>query len=236
MQQMRIYATNKLPSILEVVGYRIGRNKQDIYFNTKPRVSLESYLMNAGNKKIGRTQRLIIAYGVARAMELLHSHNVVHRNLKPSVILLDENFRPYVSEFYYARQKDAEHKYALAETTVEFMAPEFIADYKSNQDSFKIDVYTFGVTLLWMLKRRSPYGGASTEKIRSDALKGERPKISEKIDECWRDLISRCWMQDPEERPTFREIRELLESPVFVNERVKVKLFTKYQSLFKEGE
>lgn len=45
------------------------------------------------------TKKLIILYGVASGMEYLHYHSILHRNLKPQNILLDDSFHPKISGF-----------------------------------------------------------------------------------------------------------------------------------------
>lgn len=100
MQQVRIYATNKCPSILNMIGYSIRKKKQYLYVENKGNGTLENIIDNPKKYKINQTQKLIIAYGVASALESLHKNSIIHRNVNPSNISLDSDFHPYLSNFF----------------------------------------------------------------------------------------------------------------------------------------
>lgn len=116
-------------------------------------------------------------------------------------IYLDSKFYPYLSEFYYAKQIDVKYPYVLIDSTPGFMAPKFIEDYKSNQNSFSLDVFAFGMTLFILITEKNPFA-----------------QFPQNIKENWIKLINQCWNQNPEARPSFLEICGVLESKVFVNE------------------
>ena len=48
-------------------------------------------------EELDETRKLIISYGIARALEFLHKKNIIHRNLNPSNIFFDQDFIPYLS-------------------------------------------------------------------------------------------------------------------------------------------
>lgn len=229
MNEMRIYLTNRMPSILNIVGYHIGKRNQDIFIENKGNISLEICLNQI---RFNLTNKLIIAYGVARAMKFLHMNNIVHRNLKPAVIMLDNKFHPYVSEFYFAKQIDTKSSFLLKESTPEFMAPEFINDFKSNQNSFKIDVYSYGITLFMLLTQINPFLLTAPADILTNTIKGKRPKFPSNFNENWKKLISDCWNENPTKRPSFEDICEKLESTEFVNASINILEFKKYKNLF----
>lgn len=232
IQQLTIYATNTFPSILKVIGRNISKKRQDLIVEYKENGSLESFLKKSNRSSMSPTDKLIIAYGVARAMEFLHSHKIVHRNLKPVNIMLDKKLHPFLSEFYYAKQTQTNLPYCLQEMTAEFMPPEFFSDYKSNQNSFKVDVYSFGVTLFILLNEMNPYADMSLADIITGIQSGLRPVFAESVGKNWRDLINRCWNQDPKKRPSFSEIRNILESKSFLNRSIAHKTFNAYKNHF----
>lgn len=203
MQQIRIYATNKCPSILNMIGYSIRKKKQYLFVENKGNGTLRSFINNPKHFKINQTQKLIIAYGVASALESLHKNNIIHRNVNLSNISLDKDLHPYLSNFYFAVQIDTKLPYVVTETTPEFMSPEFIQDSKSNQLSFKLDVYSYGIVLFMLITENNPFKGLSKKKIFSNALKGKRPNISHTVNKEWKELIIQCWDQNPTNRPTF---------------------------------
>ena len=230
IQQVRIYATNKFPSILNIIGYNIHKKKQLLFVETKEKGSLETVINS--HKKIGNTNKLIIAYGVARALESLHKNDIVHRNLKPANIMIDSHFYPYLSDFYYSKQINDNLHYSVKETTPEFMAPEFFKDYKTNQNSFMVDVYSLGVTLFILISESNPFASKNPADIFADKLSGKRPEFQSDFPQNWRELIESCWAQDPQKRPSMRDICKILESKKFIDESIDANKFDEYKKQF----
>ena len=57
-------------------------------------------------------------------------------------------------------------------------------------------------------------------------LKGGRPKFNTEIPESYKNLIERCWNQDPNKRPTFKQItQELREDPGFITSSINAKKY-----------
>lgn len=110
-QQIIFYSTNCYPSIIHFVGYSKDNNHQHIYLESKGKVTLKNFINSGG--KIDITHKLIIAYGIACAMNHLHKNKIVHRYLKPSNIYIDSMFYPYLSNFYRARQTEISFPYLL---------------------------------------------------------------------------------------------------------------------------
>ena len=230
MQQIRIYATNKCPSILNMIGYSIRKKKQYLFVENKGNGTLGSFINNPKHFKINQTQKLIIAYGVASALESLHKNNIIHRNVNLSNISLDKDLHPYLSNFYFAVQIDTKLPYVVTETTPEFMSPEFIQDSKSNQLSFKLDVYSYGIVLFMLITENNPFKGLSKKKIFSNALKGKRPNISHTVNKEWKELIIQCWDQNPTNRPTFTNICNAIEKFVDMA-AIDLKSFNNYKAI-----
>lgn len=162
-------------------------------------------------------------------MNPVNKHKIVHRNLMPLNIYIDSNYYPYVSDFYMSKQTEINLPYNLKETKPEYMAPEFINDYISNQNSFKLDIYSFGMTLYFLLTGENPFYSKDIAEIKSDVIIGKRPEIPSTIPDEWNRLIMRCWNQDPELRPDFTEICNLLETPEF-HKRIDIKAFENYRN------
>ncbi|KAJ0264818.1 Cysteine-rich receptor-like protein kinase 45 [Hirschfeldia incana] len=99
-----------------------------------------------------------IVVGIARGLRYLHEESglqVVHLNIKPSNIFLDKHFQPKIMGFDAARliqdgENEAESTRLVG--TVGYVDPHFIQTLRF---SAKSDVYTFGVTILTLVTRRS---------------------------------------------------------------------------------
>ncbi|KAJ8754150.1 hypothetical protein K2173_002049 [Erythroxylum novogranatense] len=98
-----------------------------------------------------------ISVGVARAIAHLHEEvrpRILHRDIKASNILLDQNFKPKVSDFGLSRmlRDDTSHVSTRVAGTLGYLAPEYAV---SGHLSRKADVYGFGVLLLEIISGRS---------------------------------------------------------------------------------
>jgi len=101
--------------------------------------------------------RLIIL--LARAMEFAHQRGVVHRDVKPSNILITESGEPMLSDFGVAKIFDEEATVDLTGTsatvgTPEYMAPEQVV---SKSVDHRADIYALGVVFYEMVTGRKPY-------------------------------------------------------------------------------
>ncbi|XP_049932001.1 probable LRR receptor-like serine/threonine-protein kinase At3g47570 [Nymphaea colorata] len=122
-----------------------------------PLGSLEVYL-HSGDHHLNLFQRLDIMIDVASALEYLHhgySETIVHCDLKPSNVLLDENMTAYVSDFGIAKILVGLNSSTLTATlgTTGYIAPEF---GMAGKVSAKADVYSYGILLLEMFTGRKP--------------------------------------------------------------------------------
>jgi tRNA A-37 threonylcarbamoyl transferase component Bud32 len=99
---------------------------------------------------------------VARAVQVVHDHKITHRDLKPHNILVDENGRPYLSDFGLAKWEEASE--SLTHTgmmlgSAPFLSPEQAED--AAHVTTATDVYGLGATLYAVLTGRPPFSGKS---------------------------------------------------------------------------
>ena len=182
------------------------------------------------------TKRLINIYGIASAMSYIHSLNIIHRDLKPDNIFLDANLCPILGDFGISvdlskNVSDNDHfiDYKTA-GTARYIAPEI---FRSNDYSKPGDVYSFAITLYYILTCEIP-SASSTVAVMYKVLRGERLEFNESVPECFRNLICRCWCENPDERLTFNEIVELLESSQdFVSDAVDREAYFGYINVIK---
>ena len=103
---------------------------------------------------------------VAEALHHAHQSGVVHRDVKPSNILLTGEGMPKVTDFGLARMEDALHLSRTGDLsgTPNYMSPEQISKGPSGVD-FRTDVFSLGVTLYELLTLRLPFQGGSSPEV-----------------------------------------------------------------------
>lgn len=141
-------------NLVSLMGYSVEGNEKLLVYEYMPQGSLNRHLFRwkeLGLSNLSWKKRLNIALDVARAMEYLHSlaqnQGYIHRDLKSSNILLDDNFHAKVSDFGLVKLAP-DGNYSMATRlagTFGYLAPEYAVTGKITT---KADVFSFGVVLL----------------------------------------------------------------------------------------
>lgn len=147
-------------NLVSFVGFCDEKGEKIIVNKYEARGSLDKYL---DDSSLTWTRRLNICAGVARALNYIHydvgrKYSVIHRNIKSSKVLLDENWNPKLSGFELAMSNSSErkHRYLLADTvgTIGYVDPTY---EKTGFVNHKSDVFSFGVVLFEVLCGRKAF-------------------------------------------------------------------------------
>jgi len=153
---------------------------------------------------------------IARAVQHLHDHGILHRDVKASNILLDRHGTPFLTDFGLARGDDGD---ATATGTVlgtpASMSPEQAAGRVREIDA-RADVYGLGTVLYEALGGTPPFGGESAIDTLLDVLERDplppshwNPEVPPPLDR----ICLRCLEKSPARRPaTAAALADLLES------------------------
>ncbi|CAA3005910.1 cysteine-rich receptor kinase 42 [Olea europaea subsp. europaea] len=144
-------------NLVKLLGCSIEGPESLLVYEFVPNKSLEQYLFDDKKVKIlSWKERYNIIVGTAEGIAFLHGgseYRIVHRDIKTSNVLLDENLNPKIADFGLARSfaVDRSHLSTGIAGTLGYMAPEYLV---KGQLTEKADVYSFGVLVLEMVCNR----------------------------------------------------------------------------------
>lgn len=223
-------------NVIRLLGFCWDGSKQALIYEYMPNKSLGD-LMSHGERSVslGLETLLEIAIGVAHGIEYLHDGcdlRILHLDIKPQNVLLDQNFNPKISDFglakVYSRNRSAVTMTG-ARGTIGYIAPEIFLRHLGNPSN-KSDVYSFGMLLLEMVgvnKRVEAKPDTNTSSSESyfpswvydklieekerelelgDSVVGEEVHIARKM------VMVGLWciQMNPKDRPSMKRVVEML--------------------------
>ena len=186
-----------------------------IYMEYMKHGSVDSFIENFEVSLEWKSQILL---DVSNGMAYLHGQDIIHGDLKCQNILIDNTFHAKISDFGLARNKQNPtiplSRDQLKGTLV-YIAPEYLSN-PSMKKSEKFDVYGFAISSWEIVSGKRAYNDYSVRTpdfIQIQVEKGERPTMEDfenNIPDYIRTIISNCWHQTADNRPTFPQLCEVL--------------------------
>lgn len=217
-------------NIVTLHGYYTAPQYNLLIYDLMPNGSLDTVLHGKANDKklLDWPSRYKIALGAARGISYLHHDcipHIIHRDIKCSNILLDQNMEARVSDFGLATlmEPDKTHVSTFVAGTFGYLAPEY---FDTGRATVKGDVYSFGVVLLELLTGKRPMDEAFIEEgtklvtwVKAVVdLEKEEHAIDTSLGCCPADEIRNvfsvalmCLESEPSRRPTMVEVLKMLE-------------------------
>ncbi|XP_050254856.1 rust resistance kinase Lr10-like [Quercus robur] len=221
-------------NVVQLIGFCVEGPKRALIYEFMPNGSLEKYIFSReGSIPLSIEKTYKISLRVAHGIEYLHQGcdmQILHFDIKPHNILLNENFIPKVSDFGLAKlysTNDSIVSLTAARGTLGYIAPELF--YKNiGGVSYKADVYSFGMLLLEMASRRKNVNASADHSsqiyfptwvygqfsegnyIEIEDATEEEKKIVKKM------IIVALWciQMKPSDRPSMNKVVEMLEGEV----------------------
>ena len=217
------------PCVLDIfaVNYGDDTHPPSLILSLEPK-SLETAIEN---KELNDNEKCRITVELVLGMRYIHRHKFMHRDLKPSNVLLSKENNVRISDFGLAKEESLETSQSKGVGTLRFMAPElFEESEKGPVYNNKVDVYSFGITLIYIITGKYPMFSLK------NVSNGIPPSLPTTIVKWVRELILSCLSVSPESRPSFADIFETLQSnnyDIFGESKDK-KLTNKQQNIKKE--
>ncbi|XP_034710492.1 rust resistance kinase Lr10-like [Vitis riparia] len=223
-------------NIVQLVGFCVEGSKWALIYDFMPNGSLDKFIFLKGEKNIPLSwDRLYkIALGVGRGIEYLHQGcdiQILHFDIKPHNILLDEDFTPKVSDFGLAKlysTNESVVSLTAARGTLGYIAPELF--YKNvGHVSYKADVYSFGMLLMEMVGKQRHFRRHEEEDLSElffpswiyDRIEqGEDMEMGDVTEDekiyIWKMVIVALWcvQMKPMDRPSMSKALDMLEGDV----------------------
>ncbi|TXG46594.1 hypothetical protein EZV62_027894 [Acer yangbiense] len=219
-------------NVVALLGFCYNKNKRALIYQFMSNGSLDKYIFDKkSSSNLEWKTKYHIAIGIARGLEYLHrgcNTRIVHFDIKPHNILLDEDFCPKISDFGLAKlckNKESIISMLGARGTAGYIAPEVFCR-SFGEVSHKSDVYSYGMMILeivggrnnivaceshtseiyfsnWIYKQLEP--GRDFEI--SGAVTEEEKEVAKKM------IIVSMWCIQtiPSDRPSMSKVVEMLE-------------------------
>jgi serine/threonine protein kinase/protocatechuate 3,4-dioxygenase beta subunit len=191
------------PNILPI--YEVSESEDGLPFFSMKFAEKGSLQENAASLRDEPRKCVQLMAKVAHAVEYAHSRGVLHRDLKPGNILLNDRGEPLVSDFGLAKLLDGNTDLTRSLTTfgtAGFIAPEQAGDGAVNLTPVA-DVYSLGAVLFNVLAGRPPFLGSNPVSVIRQASETQAPKLRSLAPSLDRDLetvCARCLERDPKAR------------------------------------
>jgi len=227
-RQLKMLHQMRHPNILQLLGACVEPTNLCFVFELMKTsvhdIIHKKYSSGENEKKSNEENKLLIdrkmklLLGAALGLLWLHMTDppIVHSQIKPSNLLVDEYWNVKVADFELGEQTRLLRQNSFEEKQKNddpkpfvWTAPEVIEHTTATDKS---DVYSFAIVMWEIFAEEFPFQHIQTfTELKKTVLSSERPKIPDFVPLKLKDLMQWCWQVNPSSRPTFSQILPVLE-------------------------
>ncbi|KAL6623654.1 hypothetical protein ACP70R_033533 [Stipagrostis hirtigluma subsp. patula] len=220
-------------NVVTLLGFCLQGSKRALIYEYMPNGTLERFTFSnnsaEGDQTLCWDKLFEIVIGIARGLEYLHSGcntRIVHFDIKPQNILLDQDFCPKISDFGLAKlckKKESKISIVGARGTIGYIAPEVFSRNYGTASS-KSDVYSYGMVVLEMVGARKQIHVSTEDSSKYfpqwlyddlDQFCSTTSEVSSETTELIRKMTIVglwCIQISPADRPSMSKVLEMYES------------------------
>ncbi|KAJ7548534.1 hypothetical protein O6H91_07G015500 [Diphasiastrum complanatum] len=231
--EVMILSQVKHNNLVQLLGCCLEGTELMLVYEFVANGTLADHIHGFKGKHLCWETRLTIAVETAQALAYLHCFvepPILHRDVKSTNILLDENFKVKVADFGLSRlmPPDTNHISTAPQGTPGYLDPDY---YESYQLTDKSDVYSYGVVLMELIsakravdmsreRKEINLASMAISRIQCGALEDladpeleieSRPEVREEVSRV-AELAFRCLASQKDDRPSMREVAQELQS------------------------
>uniref|UniRef100_A0A8B9R5M3 non-specific serine/threonine protein kinase n=1 Tax=Astyanax mexicanus TaxID=7994 RepID=A0A8B9R5M3_ASTMX len=154
-----------------------------------------SDLLEVHKKPLQEVEIAAITHGALQGLAYLHSHNMIHRDVKAGNILLTEPGQVKLGDFVF--------NLVMFACVICRMAPEVILAMDEGQYDGKVDVWSLGITCIELAERKPPLFNMNAMSALYHIAQNESPVLaSNHWSDYFRNFVDSCLQKIPQDRPT----------------------------------
>uniref|UniRef100_A0A672S787 Serine/threonine-protein kinase TAO3 n=1 Tax=Sinocyclocheilus grahami TaxID=75366 RepID=A0A672S787_SINGR len=163
-----------------------------------------SDLLEVHKKPLQEVEIAAITHGALLGLAYLHSHNMIHRDVKAGNILLTEPGQVKLADFGSASIASPANSFV---GTPYWMAPEVILAMDEGQYEGKVDVWSLGITCIELAERKPPLFNMNAMSALYHIAQNDSPSLqSNEWSDAFRSFVDYCLLKIPQDRPSSAEL------------------------------
>ncbi|XP_047237661.1 serine/threonine-protein kinase TAO3 isoform X1 [Girardinichthys multiradiatus] len=163
-----------------------------------------SDLLEVHKKPLQEMEIAAITHGALLGLAYLHSHNMIHRDVKAGNILLTELGQVKLADFGSASIASPANSFV---GTPYWMAPEVILAMDEGQYEGKVDIWSLGITCIELAERKPPLFNMNAMSALYHIAQNDSPTLqSNEWSDAFRNFVDFCLLKIPQDRPSSGEL------------------------------